>query len=136
MPFKEVQQPVYDAILKAVAAVEGYTCQRSDDITTPGRISFQILEAINHCNLIVADLAGHNPNVMYELGYAHAAEKPTILLAPSRYKSPFDLYDWRYIAYSHAELDKLSTKLEAWLREPGILARLPASSTSPSSGWR
>lgn len=50
--------------------------------TTPERISFQIINAIGKSDVIVADLAGHNPNVLYELGYAHAAEKPTILLAP------------------------------------------------------
>jgi hypothetical protein len=129
MPFKDEQQPVYEAIRNAVAAVDGYTCQRSDDITTPGRISFQIINAITNCDVVVADLAGHNPNVMYELGYAHAAEKPTILLAPKGYKSPFDLYDWRYIGYSLGELDKLTAKLEAWLQEPTILSKLPASST-------
>jgi hypothetical protein len=129
MPFKDEQQPVYDAIRTAVAAVDGYTCQRSDDITTPGRISFQIINAITNCDLIIADLAGHNPNVMYELGYAHAAEKPTILLAPKGYKSPFDLYDWRYIGYSLGELERLTAKLEAWLQEPAILSKLPVSST-------
>ncbi|HEV2036257.1 MAG TPA: hypothetical protein VGU71_19050 [Candidatus Dormibacteraeota bacterium] len=128
MPFEDRQQPVYDAIRAAVATVKGYICKRSDEITTPGRISFQIIEAIQRADLIIVDLWGHNPNVMYELGFAHAAGKPTILLAPRRYQSPFDIHDWRYIEYSHAELEHLTKKLAAWLGEPSILATLPASS--------
>ena len=133
MPLKDVQQPVYDAIRKAVRAAGGYACRRSDEIPTPGRISFQIIEAIKNSDLIIVDLAGHNPNVMYELGYAHAADRPTILLAPKRYTSPFDIHDWRYIQYSHAELDKMADKLAAWLRQPEILAALPRASASSTT---
>lgn len=125
MPFAETQAPIYRAIKAAVRAVKGYTCKRSDDITTPGRISFQIIEAIQRADLIVVDLANHNPNVMYELGFAHASGKPTILLAPERYTSPFDIHDWRYIEYSRTDLVRLTEKLTAWLQEPTILAKLP-----------
>ena len=82
------KRPVYAAIKLAASNAGGFFCQRSDDITKPGRISLQILQAIGDADLIVADLSEHNPNVMYELGFAHALGKPTILLAPARFKSP------------------------------------------------
>ena len=37
---------------------------------------------------------------------------------PERSESPFDIYDWRYIEYSHDDLPKLAS----WLRAPSILA--------------
>ena len=45
------------------------------------------------------ELNNYNPNVFYELGYAHALGKPTILLARRGSKLPFDINSYRVVFY-------------------------------------
>jgi hypothetical protein len=40
-----------------------------------------VYQNITRADLVVADITGGNPNVMYEVGFAHALRKPVILLA-------------------------------------------------------
>jgi nucleoside 2-deoxyribosyltransferase len=50
--------------------------------------------------VIIAEITPVNANVFYELGYAHALEKPTILLANRKTeKLPFDVSGYRVIFY-------------------------------------
>ena len=48
---------------------------------------------ILQADIIVADITGYNPNVMYELGLLHEASKPTILMADkdTLARLPFDI---------------------------------------------
>jgi hypothetical protein len=50
--------------------------------------------------LIVADLTNGNENVFYEVGVAHALNKPTILMTQQLDELPFDLRAYRTIGYS------------------------------------
>jgi nucleoside 2-deoxyribosyltransferase len=50
-------------------------------------------------DLIVADLTGRNPNVFYELGYAHALGKRTLLLTQKIDDVPFDLRHRQLVEY-------------------------------------
>lgn len=49
--------------------------------------------------VLLADLTGKNPNVFYELGLAHAAHKPVLLLTQTLDDVPFDLQSLRIITY-------------------------------------
>jgi hypothetical protein len=109
MPFGEPwSENVHDTIKQACAevatSVAGLTWLRADDIAEPGRITDQIINAIDTANVIIADLTGNNPNVMFELGYADAAHKRIILLNQDLNATPFDIKDWRQISYSPADL--------------------------------
>jgi hypothetical protein len=46
---------------------------------------------IREASVIVAESRLLNANVFYELGYAHATDKPTILLAERGHPLPFDI---------------------------------------------
>lgn len=56
-------------------------------------ISESLLAVIMESDLIVADISHNRPNVMYELGIAHAARKPVILIASEAafMDRPFDI---------------------------------------------
>ena len=92
----------------------GFTCRRADDILHARDVMDVVRENIHKATVIVADLTGNNPNVFYELGYAHALNKPVILISKDRTKVPFDLQSINSIEYhSIAELKK---SLEAMLK--------------------
>jgi hypothetical protein len=63
---------------------------------------------------VIAEITPPNPNVFYELGYAHALDKPTILLAERSSKLPFDVSGYRCIMYDNSIKGK--SGLETLLR--------------------
>jgi nucleoside 2-deoxyribosyltransferase len=77
----------------------GLTVVRADELATPGSIMEQIRVAIQQARICIADLTGSNSNVMYELGLAQAAGKPTILISQDLSKVPFDIRSHRIIKY-------------------------------------
>jgi hypothetical protein len=51
---------------------------------------------------VIADITPDNPNVFYEVGYAHGIKKPTILLSDRRRdKLPFDVSGFRTLFYDN-----------------------------------
>jgi nucleoside 2-deoxyribosyltransferase len=52
--------------------------------------------------MVVAEITERNPNVYYEVGYAHAQGKPTILLVQTNTKLPFDMSAYRCIFYENS----------------------------------
>ena len=46
-----------------------------------------------------SEITAPHQNVFYELGYAHALNKPTILLAQRGRELPFDIRSYRVISY-------------------------------------
>ena len=79
-----------DKVLKHIffrkALAEKYDVIRGDEIDEPGMITSQVLRAVQEAPLVVADLTGHNPNVLYELDVRHAIEKPIIHVIERSYQ--------------------------------------------------
>jgi nucleoside 2-deoxyribosyltransferase len=115
MPFADTFQDVYILGIRDVAEKLGYVVERADDIEHNDEILGVIQEGIRSADAIVADLTGQNPNVFYEVGFAHAIAKPTILIARSGERTPFDLQSFNQILY--ATIADLREKLERRLRE-------------------
>jgi len=88
---------------------------RADDIAAPGKITDQIMEAIGSSDAIIADITDTNPNVMWELGYAQALEKPVVILNQDVEQSPFDLRDWRQVGYGPG-VDESRPRIIRYLR--------------------
>ncbi len=53
----------------------------ADNITDPGKIDNQLYTAILKAKAIIAEVTVRNANVYYELGLAHALDKPVFMLA-------------------------------------------------------
>lgn len=70
---------------------------RADQDNDPGRISTRIVQQIVEARIVVVDATGRNPNVFYELGIAHAFQKPVVLLADSTDSIPFDTQDQKHL---------------------------------------
>jgi hypothetical protein len=115
MPFLEPwSNDVFDLIQRCVSAVdESIEVVRADRIPKPGRITMQIMEEITRASFIVADVTNTNPNVFWELGFAHALHKPTILLTQAVEDAPFDVHDHRMVLYNPETIDLVEEELTA-----------------------
>jgi len=100
MQFGVPYDTLYQEVIQPVSRKAGFRVLRGDDVFRPGVILQDIIHSIVESDVIVADITPTNPNVFYELGYAHALQKPTILLANRQLeKLPFDISGYRVIFY-------------------------------------
>ncbi len=82
----------YHRILLPALIGKGYNPMRADTQALLEVIDSKMLAAIAHSDLLIADLATENPNVMWELGVRHAwCRSGTILIAPEGVRPPFDV---------------------------------------------
>lgn len=118
MPFEGGFDPVYEAIKAACDNVQA-THIRVDEIRKPSKIANDIFAAIAQSRLVICDLTGRNPNVLYEAGLAHALNAEVIMLTQHGDDVPSDLSHIRYFPYRNngEGLQKLQTDLGRIIRE-------------------
>ena len=110
MQFGDPYDQYYSEIIKKICNQYGVEVKRADENYGSGMILSDIVQDINSSKLIIADISTNNPNVYYEVGYAHALNKPTILLAERDTKLPFDISPFRVLFYENSISGK--TKFE------------------------
>ena len=99
MPFGTPFDSYFEEIYEPAIEESGLKARRADNLFTPTPIIRDIWEYINSSKILLADITGLNPNVMYELGLAHAIAKPVIIISDSIEKVPFDLRHLRILIY-------------------------------------
>ncbi len=100
MPFALPLGGYYASIYEPAIKKAGITPIRADaDMFGTGKIIDQIWSGINNARVLVAELTGRNPNVLYELGLAHALKKPVVLISSNEADVPFDVRHVRVIYY-------------------------------------
>lgn len=92
---------VFEEVVKAACAALDIEAYRADDIDEPGEIPEQIFEALRDEELVIADLTGANPNVMYELGVRHVLGKCTLQIG-EKGRLPFDVNTIRTIQFTRS----------------------------------
>ena len=87
-------------ILNPIALEVGYSVIRAD-LLTGDIILDDIIRMIMEADIVVADLTGFNPNVMYELGIRQAIKGKTICIIKDENLGslPFDIMQLRTIPY-------------------------------------
>jgi hypothetical protein len=99
MPYGVPFDRYYENIYAPAVRDAGLLPKRADSIFASGAILADIWHFTKRAKILLADMSGHNPNVFYELGLAHAIAKPVVLIAPSIDDVPFDLRGLRVIPY-------------------------------------
>jgi hypothetical protein len=102
MQFSPEFDILYKDVIKEVCEAYGYEVIRGDDFHHSGQILDDVTRSIRNAALIIADVTPDNANVFYELGFAHAIGKPTILLSDrKRERLPFDISGFRTLFYDN-----------------------------------
>ena len=118
-PERKRADSIQKYILNEVLAGK-YKVVRADELPQPGSITHQVIKMLHHADLVVADLTGVNPNVVYELAIRHAFNKISIHLIDEADKIPFDLKDERTVAFNLsdvASIDDCKQQLAKIIRE-------------------
>lgn len=100
MQFAEPYDTFYKEVIQRQAENAGFDVFRIDQKAGPGIIFQDIQREIEQAEIVIAEITPANPNVFYELGYAHALQKPTILLARRESQLPFDVRSYRVVFYN------------------------------------
>ena len=119
MPFAEAFADVWAGAIQRATRAAGFEPIRVDMINRSSDITDDIIDAISNCHAAIVDVTGANANVMFELGYALAKEKPQVIISQSTDFLPFDIRNLRTVVYqdSWAGIEKLHARLIEFLRE-------------------
>jgi hypothetical protein len=105
--FNDITQAAADLSLRRV-------CVRSGEMQRAPEFMTDICDATRSARIVVAVCSPDpgkrgmpNPNVMYELGYAHALGKPTLILTCDPASLPADLKSMHVLEYSRDEMGTL-----------------------------
>jgi hypothetical protein len=126
MPFAEPLGGYYANVYQPAIEKAKLKPMRADaEIFGTGKIIDQIWAGINSARILVAELTGRNPNVLYELGIAHALKKPVVLVSSNEEDVPFDVRHVRVIYYDMRDpfwgtklIDKIAENILSALKNP------------------
>lgn len=115
MPFAPELDDVYHLGIREVVSSLGRSCDRADELSYVGGIMEKIYDSIRQADVIIAEVTQPNPNVFYEVGFAHALKKPVVLITRDIKSSPFDLSGFNQIVYKN--IVDLRERLNLMLRQ-------------------
>jgi hypothetical protein len=101
MPFGDAFRRVHEIIVGSLSE-RGWTVQRADEMRHPRCITDAIVMAMLSSDLVVAELTGGNPNVFYEVGFAHAMGCDVVPITQEE-EIPFDIANERAVMYKPDE---------------------------------
>jgi predicted nucleotide-binding protein len=107
-PFDPAGFRIRDAISRALREIS-IEVTGADQMPHGESLIESITQSIESADIIIADLTRQNPNVMYEVGFAHALRKPTLIIVSKEQKKalPSNLMGWLFIVYDPSNLRSL-----------------------------
>lgn len=120
MSFDKGQRDAFFVSIEPTLKSLGFNPVRVDQIQHNTTVTPEIMRQIERSVFIVADLTGERPNVYYEVGYAHRADKEVILLSKKDTAIHFDVAAINRIEYE--DYTELSDSLKK--RVNGVCDRL------------
>jgi hypothetical protein len=123
LPFHARYREFYQEVIEPAIIAAGFTPRRLDEVLYTGRVLAEFLRSLQASDRVIADVTDHNPNVMYEVGCAHALNIFPLLIdatpaqdEPSR-SLPFYLKDHVVYRYDGTELGRssIAEKIRSWL---------------------
>ncbi|KRV69375.1 hypothetical protein AO721_10760 [Aeromonas veronii] len=111
-PFHPKYQGQFD-IIKKTCEEAGFKCIRGDEQNFSSDIFPHVLKNIVKARIVIANVSGKNPNVLYELGLAHALDKTTIIVSQLLDDVPADIKSKKIVTFKDdiSLKDNLKTEL-------------------------
>src|SRR5262249_31637457 len=110
--YEEAVEVYEEVIVRACRAPSvGLEPVRADGLSNPGELTEQIFRRLRDDDVVIADVTGANPNVMYELGLRHTRNKLTVQLGEYS-RLPFDVNVIRTVMFSRSENGLINARKE------------------------
>jgi len=90
----------YKVVIEPTIESVGMTPVRADEIYGAQSLMDRVWRGIQEAEVVVADLTGRSPNVLYEVGLAHVIGKRLLILTMYADDVPVDLAEFVQIRYS------------------------------------
>jgi len=122
LPLQGIRGKNHQLIASAVERI-GWQCLVAEDIRTGKSAVRALWISINQSRVMIADLTGEDPAVMYALGIAHTVGRDTILIRPKGSKLLTDIPRTRRIEYEEGEegrknLEEQLTEILDYMQQP------------------
>jgi hypothetical protein len=112
MPFTPEYDDIFLVAMAHAAKSVNAVCMRVDHEDFKGDIVAEIKRLIHASVAVIADLSESRPNVLYEVGYAHALERPTIHICSTPMDGlPFDVRNWNTLKYIKGQTFRFQERL-------------------------
>ncbi|MFU1718321.1 hypothetical protein [Bacillus velezensis] len=99
-----------DAVIVPILNELGFETTVAHRMSDGGSITNQLISRILEDDLVIANLTGLNPNVMYEIAVRHAIRKPIVHVCEHGTKLPFDLGAERTIFFTNDMMGVIEVK--------------------------
>lgn len=125
MPFGRIWDDLYDSFIEPAVTAASLDCWRADKGFQAGVLTDKMVELILGAGICIAEVTTPNPNVFYEVGFAHAIGKETMFLLEKRRHQdapllPSDIKGALYTVYDRSDLRTskatLTRELKKWAK--------------------
>jgi nucleoside 2-deoxyribosyltransferase len=116
MPFSDLFDDVFYVGMVPAAAQVGLRCIRVDQLHHGSDSVEETRRQIDEASVILADVTNSQPDVLYELGYAHAVGKPTVQICSASVANlPFSIRNRDTVLYEPGRTHLLAPRLGRYL---------------------
>lgn len=110
-PFRPEYDDVCEVIRNSTLEVskirnERIDAFRLDDMRGDFDIMDELYNSINESDMLICDVSNDNPNVYYEIGYAHGRARSVLLICQKGKSTPFNLKGYHIVFYDRNQLHK------------------------------
>lgn len=108
---RQLSDRIYEDFIKEIAKKCNYEAIHPARLHRAGLITPEIIKHVISDPLVIADLTGGNPNVLYELALRHAVRMPVVqFVAKGQPKLPFNIQETRTIVF---DIDNVNSRKKA-----------------------
>lgn len=112
---KEEFIPTYEEYIKKPLGDNKLKCESAFDIQSPGEIMSDLWARIQQAHVVIIDISGFTPNLMYELGVVLTVKERVIVICDETQSStdnlPFNIGHVRVLSFDPSKLEAFSHQL-------------------------